>query len=210
MLVMTAVAAAASAQMDAGPSAETLAMSAPASPSDLRERGLAALRAGEHFAAAAAFGESAELGDAEAMRLLGDLAYAGRGIAQSFEQAIHWYCRAALGGDRDAVGRLDDSGLASWSRLRDAEGWRAACGYWTKPKDAGPVVEPPATEAARAPDVVIELRVVPNSGDGASSSGYWPWAGYPSWPWYRRPIHPPPHRGRPKPPEVPGLPSWQH
>lgn len=108
--------------------------SAEAPGADARERGLAAIQAGHHFTAAAAFREAAGLGDAVAMRCIGDLALAGTGVAQSYEQAIHWYCQAALGGNLEAVDRLEAVDLGSWSTRRNAQGWEPACKEWVMPK----------------------------------------------------------------------------
>jgi len=46
--------------------------------------------------------KSAEAGDAEAQLVLGKRCKSGSGVAQSHEQAAHWYCKAAEQGHAKA------------------------------------------------------------------------------------------------------------
>ena len=116
--------ASAVAEVDTGISVSaTAAASARAPDSGARERGLNALRAEDYLGAAAEFQEAAGHGDAEAMRHLGDMAFAGMGVAQSYDRAIDWYCQAALAADRDSIARLQTVDLMSWSAARNAQGW---------------------------------------------------------------------------------------
>lgn len=161
---------------------------------DARERGLTALQAGQHFAAAAAFRQAADLGDAEAMRHLADLTFSGKGVAQNYEQALHGYCRSALAGDLGAVDRLLDIELTSWSERRDAQGWEAACEQRLKP--------PPRPRQPRAtpptPQPKVEIIVNPRPEE------YTPlavWSGYAPWHW--RWVNPRPKPRKPVPPRTP-------
>ena len=111
-------ASAAFAEVDTGTATPEQALSSEAPGADARERGLAALEVGDYLTAAAAFREAADHGDAAALRHLGDLAFAGKGVAQSYDQAIRWYCQAALVADLDALEQLHAITLASWSARR--------------------------------------------------------------------------------------------
>jgi hypothetical protein len=117
--------------------------------------GFDALQAGSYLTAVTGYQQAASLGDAEAMRRLGDMAFTGKGIAQSYARAIHWYCRAALAGNLEAVNRLAAIELGSWSKRRDAQGWGASCEDWLKPAPQ------PAQKHARTaePEVRIEIFV---------------------------------------------------
>ena len=203
--------ASATAQIALQPQAEPRATgAAEASRCDDRQCGVTARKAGNHVAAAEAFRNAARQGDAEAMRYLGDMTFAGEGVAQNYEQAVAWYCRAALDGDHLAAEHLEIVGLASWSQRREAGGWEAACQEWLNPTPS-PHVEAlqPAEEGPGK--VVIELQIAPTR-DAYSSSLYWPWYGYPDIPWRWAPLHGRtwhPHELRypPERPRVPGLPS---
>ena len=151
---------------------------------DARERGLAALQAGDYLSAAAEFQDAAAQGDAESKRHLGDMAFAGIGVAQSYEQAIHWYCRAALAADADSVDRLQTIGLASWSARRTEQGWEAACRQWLTP--AAPSAEPRTSPPS--PEVNINIVVQPEQQRDT------PFVVYPHRHW-RRP------KPRPRPPK---------
>ena len=167
--------------------------SALARSSDARERGLNALRAEDYLGAAAEFQEAAGQGDAEAMRHLGDMAFAGMGVAQSYDQAIHWYCQAALAADKDSLARLQTIDLMSWSTERNAQGWQAACEQWLKP--SSPPVEPQT--GPPPPEVNINITVQPERERNASSLV---WPGYVPKHWRRMdPGH------RPRKPEPPPL-----
>ena len=159
-----------------------------------RERGLAALQESDYLAAAAEFQEAAGEGDAVSMRHLGDMAFAGTGVAQNFGQAIQWYCQAALAADRESVDRLENIGLTSWATRRDAQGWDAACKQWLAPSPppAEPQTGPPS------PEVNIKIVVQPER-ERSTPSAIWP--GYYPWHWRRMdPRHPPPKPVHPREP----------
>mgnify|MGYP000744816849 FL=1 len=150
--------ASAVAEVDTGISVSaTPAASARAPDSGARERGLNALRAEDYLGAAAEFQEAAGHGDAEAMRHLGDMAFAGMGVAQSYDQAIDWYCQAALAADRDSIARLQTVDLMSWSAARNAQGWKSACGQWLKPSASA--AQPQSSQPP--PEVNININVQP-------------------------------------------------
>lgn len=122
-----------------------------------RERGLAALQESDYLSAAAEFQDAAARGDTQAIRHLGDMAFAGKGVAQSYEQAIHWYCRAALAADKDSVDRLAMIQLSSWSARLNEQGWETACEQWLAPA-------PPSAEHKTSPpppEVNINIVVQP-------------------------------------------------
>ena len=180
------VTASAMAEADTGISiSATPATSAQAPYSDARERGLNALRAEDYLGAAAEFQEAAGHGDAEAMRHLGDMAFAGMGVAQSYDQAIGWYCQAALAADRDSIARLQTVDLMSWSTERNAQGWKSACGQWLKP--SAPAAQPQSSQPA--PEVNININVQPERQRRAPAVL---WPGYVPKHWRRmEPQHPP-------------------
>ncbi len=160
--------------------------------SDAFARGLIALQATDYLGAAAEFQEAAGQGDASAMRHLGDMAFAGMGLAQSYDRAIHWYCRAALAADRDAVARLQSVDLMSWSTQRDALGWKAACRQWLKPPAPG--AQPQSGQSS--PEVNININVQPERERRAPTviwPGYVPRHWRPQEPPHRpqKPIRPP-------------------
>jgi hypothetical protein len=157
-----------------------------------RERGLAALQAADYLDAADAFREAAVQGDREAMRHLGDLAYAGTGVAQSYDKAIDWYCKAALLGDKDSVNRLGAIQLLSWSAQYDAQGWKAACNERLET----PVSPAQPQESKPQSDVDINIVVEPEPERYAPislSPRYAPW--------------PPQGPGKPARPRAPFLPE---
>ena len=140
---------------------------------DARERGLAALQSADYLTAAAEFQEAAAYGDAEAIRHLGDMAFAGIGVAQNYEQAIHWYCQAALVADTDSIDRLQTVDLMSWSVQRNELGWEAACEQWLMPAPSS--AEPQTSPSP--PEVNINIVVQPERERRAPSvvypHGYW-------------------------------------
>lgn len=161
--------------------------------SDARERGLTSLQEADYLAAAAEFGEAAGLGDAEAMRHLGDMAVAGLGIAQSYDRAIHWYCKAAHAGDTDSVDRLETFGLSSWSTRRDAQGWKTACDEWLNPSPPIQLQTSPAS-----PKVNVNINVQPQRDQNTPSVS---WPGNVPWHWrWVDPPHPPKKPKRPSQP----------
>lgn len=125
--------------------------------SSARERGVLALRGGNYVAAAASFQQAANLGDVVAMRHLGDMAFAGTGVAQNYQQAVRWHCRAALAGSLEAAEHLVTMDLGGWSESRNAQGWEAACERWLKPKPPPQPVQPPPSEVR--PEVAVEVHV---------------------------------------------------
>ena len=164
-----------------------------------RERGLDALQAGDYLAAAADFQEATAWGDTESMRHLGDMAFDGMGLAQSYDRAIHWYCQSALASDADSVDRLENIQLSSWSARRDAQGWKMACKQWLKPFPA-----PVERETGPAsPEVNIEINVQPEREPNAPTV-FWPGYVHRHGRWVK-PRHPPQKPVRPHPPVyVPG------
>jgi hypothetical protein len=134
------------------------------------------------------------------MRHLGDLAFAGKGVAQSYDQAIRWYCQAALVADMDSVDRLEAVGLTSWSARRDALGWEAACEQWLKPPP--PPVQTQTSQPS--PEVKVEVIVQPER-EQYAPAGIWP--AYVPRHWRSvNPRHNPRKSPRPRPPvHAPGL-----
>lgn len=158
---------------------------APLLGTDVRERGLAALQAGNYVSAVAALRQAVALGDDEAMRHLGDMTFSGRGVAQSYKQGIQWYCRAALAGNPHAVDRLMAVDLGGWSEIRGTEGWKTACEQWLEPPRAIQSEKSPA-----APTRSIEIRIEQEReiyAPPVAWPGYWYWQAHPP-----RPPHQPP------------------
>ena len=166
-----------------------------------RVQGIQSLQAGNYFSAAAAFREAARHGDADSMRHLGDMAFAGKGVAQNYEQAIHWYCQAALAGSLSSARHLSAVDLGGWSESRDSQGWEAACERWLRPKPPSEPVETQTNESA--PEVRIEVRVEEGiAREEPETYILWPGHLHPSKQWRRRggnPFHPPP---MPLPPDT--------
>jgi hypothetical protein len=156
------------------------------------------------------------------MFYLGNLAFNGTGVAQSYPDAIRWYCRAALGGSAEARQRLVTLDLGGWSQERDAAGWQSACQERLKPKPpkparaSAPPPPPPAPEEPGA-EVTRYSETWPEAGTDTFPL-YWPWYWYvpgptprppgahghrPHHPWHRGPNEGRPHRpamhGRPIP-----------
>jgi hypothetical protein len=169
--------------------------------SDAVQRALSDVQAGKYMAAAAALRQAAAGDDPQAMFYLGNLTFNGTGVAQSYADAIRWYCRAALGGSAEARQRLATVDLGGWSQERDAAGWQHACKERLKPKPAKPAPAPPPA-AAQEPgtQVTIYSGTAPGSETEAFPT-YWPWYWYVPGPPTRPPRargfhrHPPLHRG---------------
>jgi hypothetical protein len=140
---------------------------------DARERGLAALQRGNFVAAAAALQQAAGLGNPDAMRDLGDMSFAGKGVAQSYEQAIRWYCRSALLGNLEAIDLLVTIDLGGWSEIRAVQGWEAACNQWLRP----PRPAQSDKNVTRAPEKSIEIRAEREP----EYTPYVLWPGYSPW-----------------------------
>ncbi len=152
------------------------------------EHAVADLKDGDYLSAAATLRQAAANGDAEAMFHLGNLAYDGTGVAQSYPDAIDWYCRAALAGSEEAKRRLQSIDFAGWSQRRAAAGWQSACDQRLKPKPAKQ--EPaPTQEKAEQPNVTVTIR-------RETAPTYETEALPIYWPWYWNLPRPPP----PKPP----------
>lgn len=169
--------------------------------SDAVQGALSDIQAGKYMAAAAALRQAAAGDDHEAMFYLGNLAFNGTGVAQSYADAIRWYCRAALGGSAEARQRLATLDLGGWSHERDAAGWQTACKDRLKPKPPKPAPAPPlaATEEPGAP-VTVYSETAPGS-ETEDLPTYWPWSWYVPSPPPRSPRargshrHHPGHRG---------------
>jgi hypothetical protein len=121
----------------------------------LRKRGIAALEASDYLGAADAFREAAAQGDRGAMRRLGDMAYEGTGVAQNYDQAIDWYCQAALLGDTNSLNRLEEIGLTSWSAQLESTGWKKSCRQRLEPSASA--IRP--AERKSPPEIGINIVV---------------------------------------------------
>jgi TPR repeat protein len=161
------------------------------------EHALADLKDGDYLSAAATLRQAAANGDAEAMFHLGTLAYDGTGVAQSYPDAIDWYCRAALAGNEDAKQRLQSVDLAGWSQRRDAAAWHSACDRRLQP--APPKPEPaPTQEKAEQPNVTVTIRrETALAYETEALPIYWPW-------YWHQPRPPPPKPPRPRAPFLQG------
>ena len=69
---------------------------------------------------------AAENGRADAQKQLGSLYFAGEGVQQNYQQALHWFEQAAAQGDAIAaynVGVLHDKGLGLKKNYKEASKW---------------------------------------------------------------------------------------
>jgi hypothetical protein len=82
---------------------------------------------GDYAAAVVPVRKAAEQGDAKAQIHLGDLYADGRGVYQSYAQAIKWYCKALILGYAPARRRLEDYGIGGKQRVTGSVSAETRC-----------------------------------------------------------------------------------
>ena len=100
------------------------------------EDGFSAYRSGDYARALQIWRPYAENGDRAAQALLGDLYYAGQGVAQDYKQALYWFKLAAAKGDVAAEYNL---GLAAEQGRGQPASAVQALDWYKKAADAGHV-----------------------------------------------------------------------